>query len=395
MAEKEQSSNAPEKRHALYYPYIHIRDENWLKGAILGFQQVRRILPAGSFTVKDGAITEAYSKLDGPAGPLLCPVRADETSSEDTQRWLRTKIEERLSELKAKYSKEVTSRTIQGDPDEAFQMHAGKILDEDFVEKLKGEGLAWHIRDPNDPDSINWLAMHPTFGSAFMSVLAIAIARRFGLSVVTPSGSAHHELLLANREEDVIEKLLENPQPHREEADQGATVEELAHVVITTGFDLTRFKPKDIQTLVNEGKDLRAFREKVAAYAASIPAGVEGEERVRRLRQEAEAILHEWREYSSSLPSFAKAAIIDEVFDKAPDKLIEVGLAAAAAGAVTTAMIGAVPGLAISVVVAAGVKMFRRPDTPLRFLSKVNSIAEKRIGSIYVPQWRAIAAQSA
>lgn len=392
MAEDGTTTEPPQKRRALYYPYIHIRDENWLKGTILGFQQVRRIVPVG-FATKDAIVTEPYSRLKGPAGPLLAPAPVDYPQMAETQQWLRKKIGDHLPELRIRYSREETYRTIPDDP-HAFQMHAMKLIDPDFVRLLKQEHLAWHARDPNDPDAFNWLTMHPKFGSAIMSVLAIAIARAAGLSVVTPSGRAHHDLL-ARREEDVFEKLLDIAHPAAAESIPGVTVEELAHVVITTGFDLTKLTPEDIAELLNEGKDLRSFRETVAKYTATIPVGVQGEERVQRLKEEAESVLEEWRKYTGALPQFAKDAIIDAVLDKAPDKLLEAGLAGVAAGAIATSVVGAVPGLAITIVVASSVKMFRKRDTPLRFLSKVNNISGKRIGSIYVPSWRALAAQAA
>ncbi|MEK7994651.1 MAG: hypothetical protein AAB403_12675 [Planctomycetota bacterium] len=392
MTEPQSTQSDAASRPALYYPYIHIRDENWLKGAILGFQQVRRIVPA-RFTVKDEAITRPYAELEGPAGPLLEAVLADAPQIQQTQSWLHGKVVERLPEIKARYSQDRTPPSQQSGPD-AFQMHTGKFLDEGLLALLKKERLAWHSREPTEPDSWNWVTMHPKFGSAMMSVLAIAVARIQGLSVLTPSGRAHHELL-ANREAAVFEKLLEVPQPGGIGDAAGVTVEELAHVVITTGFDLTRLKPADILELLKEGKDLRAFRAAAASYAARIPAEIEGEERVRRLKQEAGAVLEEWRKYSGSLPEFAKGAIVDAALDKAPGNLVEAGLAAAGVGAVATAVIGAVPGLLISIAVAAGVKMFRKPDTPLRFLSRINDLAGHRIGSIYVPQWRALAAQAA
>jgi hypothetical protein len=391
MADDRLALDGVERRHALYYPYIHIRDENWLKGAILGFQQVRRIVPEG-FSIKDVSITKPYMELEGPAGPLLEAVSVESSQIGETQAWLRTKISERIADLRGKYSEEETRRSLKGDSD-SFQMHAGKFIDPAFVHMLKKEHLAWHARDLSNPDSFNWLTMHPKFGSAMMSVLALAVARLRGLSVLTPSGRIHHELL-ANSEEAVFEKLVEIPHPAGS-ATTDATVEELSHVVITTGFDLTRLKPRDILELLKEGKDLRAFRAAVAKFAANIPKDVEGDERVRRLKQEAALILDEWNSYSRGLPKFAKDAIVDTALDKSPDKLIEAGLTGAAAGAVAGSVIGAVPGLLISIAVAAGIKMFRRPDTPLKFLSKVNDIAGKRIGSIYVPQWRALAAQSA
>ena len=49
--------------------------------------------------------------------------------------------------------------------------------------------------------------------------------------------------------------------------------------------------------------------------------------------------------------------------------------------------------LLISVAVAT-LKAFRRPTTPLRLLSRVDDLADKRIGSSYVPQWGALTGPS-
>src|SRR3982750_2389700 len=89
-------------RHALYYPYIHIRDENWLKGTLLGFQQVRRIVP-NQFTLKDKAITKRYAELKGADGkPLLQPVLIDSHQVRESQAWLRTRLLERIDQLAAR-----------------------------------------------------------------------------------------------------------------------------------------------------------------------------------------------------------------------------------------------------------------------------------------------------
>lgn len=65
-----QEFETPAKRGALYYPYIHIHNENWLKATLLCFGQVRRIVP-DSFTVRDMATIRPYVTLEGPDGPLL------------------------------------------------------------------------------------------------------------------------------------------------------------------------------------------------------------------------------------------------------------------------------------------------------------------------------------
>lgn len=370
-------------RYALYYPYIHIRDENWLKGTLLGFQQVRRIVP-NKFTIKDQAITRAYTELNGPNGqPLLQSVFIEASQVRESQEWLHKKILEHIDALVAAYSEEKTPEEQQGGPG-AFEMHVGKFLDYGLLELLRSKSLAWHSREPSEPDAPDWVTMHPKMGSAMMSILALAVARLEGLSVVTPSDRLHHELL-ANQEERVFEKLLDVPLPPGAAPPEAVTVEELSHVVITTGFDLTRLTPAQIGELLKQGKDLRAFRKAVAGFAARIPAGLGPGEREARLKQEAQAVLEEWAKYTAVLPPFAKEALVDSALDKAPE-VIKAGLAAGALAAVAS-----LPGLLLSAGIAAGIKMFRKRDTPLRFLSRVDTDVKRSVGSIYVPQWRALA----
>lgn len=391
MVAQTHSGIEPVHRHALYYPYIHIRNENWLKGTLLAFQQVRRIVP-NRFTVRDQAITKAYAELKGPAGRLLEPVVVMAPEIQNSQAWLRSEITDHLDEIVEKYAEEKVPEALRSGP-RAFQMHVGKILDDDLLELLKSRQLAWYSREPIEQDSHNWITMHPKLGSAMMSVLALAVARIKGLSVVTSSGKAHHELL-ANREEQVFEKLLEVPVAPGKSASPDVTVEELAHVVITVGFDLTRLTPKQICELLKRGKDLRSFRSTVSAFASRIPANLDGEERTKRLRTEAEAVLDEWATYTGNLPRFAKDALVDAALDKIPDAAVELGVASAA-GATAAVTIGALPGLLLTVGVAAGVNMFRKRNAPLRFLSRVDKVVNRSIGSIYVPQWSALAEQAA
>jgi hypothetical protein len=155
-----------------------------------------------------------------------------------------------------------------------------------------------------------------------MSVLALSIARLEGLSIVTLSGETHHGLL-ANREEQVFEKLINVPSTPGAAPAPDITVEELAHLVITTGFDLSRLSPAQISELLKEGKDLRAFHSALANLASGIPPGLGPEERTAQLRKAAESVLEEWEKYTALLPPFAKEALLDSALDKAPDVIKE------------------------------------------------------------------------
>jgi hypothetical protein len=383
MAMQEPESRSAAERHALYYPYIHVRDANWLKGTLLAFQQVRRIVP-NRFTVKDGAAIKPYAELEGPAGPLLAPIFVQAPEIEASQQWLRSRITAHLDEISAKYALDKVPPQFQSGP-QAYEMHVDKFLDQELLGLLRSKDLAWQSREPSEPDSYAWVTMHPTLGSAMMSVLALAVARIKGLSVVTPSETAHFGLL-ANREEQVFEKLLDMPLAPGEDVSSDVTVEELAHVIFTIGFDLTRLTPEQVRELLKEGKDLRKFRAAISEFSNRIPLGLDREEREKRLKTEAQNVLDEWASYTRTLPTFAKESL-HAVLDKAPEAL-KIG-----AGATLSTTIGAVPGLLITAVVKAGVNMFSRRDTPLRFLTRVDKVVDKSIGSVYVPQWRALMAQ--
>lgn len=71
-------------RDALYYPYIRIHSQNWLKATLLCFPRVRRILPE-NFTPFDVPEVKAFTDLRlGPADPL--PLLCGEIPPYTTQR---------------------------------------------------------------------------------------------------------------------------------------------------------------------------------------------------------------------------------------------------------------------------------------------------------------------
>ena len=62
-------------RSALYYPYIHIRSEEWLKATLLCIPAVKRMVPDG-YDPEDDPWIVPYSKLRGPYGELVQTVPA-------------------------------------------------------------------------------------------------------------------------------------------------------------------------------------------------------------------------------------------------------------------------------------------------------------------------------
>ena len=64
------TANVLEDREALYYPYIHIRDEEWLKKTLLVVAGMARMIGAG-FTPDDSPLVKELSTQRHGQKPLL------------------------------------------------------------------------------------------------------------------------------------------------------------------------------------------------------------------------------------------------------------------------------------------------------------------------------------
>ncbi|MFY9622527.1 MAG: hypothetical protein WAQ99_22110 [Pyrinomonadaceae bacterium] len=383
------------ERAALYYPYIHIHNENWLKATLLCFKQVRRIVP-NLYTTRDRSTVEAYTSLKGPNGPLLDTADVFAPAVHDAQRALKAKIESNLDEIKKRFQKATTPEKYQAGP-ASFQINRHKLL-EDYREPglaklLEEHDLAWNSHSKKDEKSGVWLTMHPRLGSAVMSTLALAVEKNEGLHIVTPSVRAHNALL-ANQGDQVFNALLEIPSARRRE-DLGETVDELTQIVITTGFDLTRLEPQDIKNLLDDGCDLLRFRSAAASFAKLIPPGMGAKHRQQKMKEQADAVLQEWQDYRQRLPTSIRRsfrqATVEKIAEKVGEKIAE-GLAVGAGTAISHRILGALPGFVVSMVLVTGVKAYRqRRNHPLRFLNRIQKTTDRSFGSLYVPQWTALA----
>jgi hypothetical protein len=274
---------------------------------------------------------------------------------------------------------------------EAFEIHRDKLSLELADGVLRPNGLAWLSRDQSRPHRDMWLTVHPTLGAAIMSTIALSVGTAEGLGIVT-ANSKVHGALLGQREADVFDALLGIDKP---ELHEGAKVEatELAHVVITTGFDLTRLTAQNICDLLKDGKDLGVFLAKAATLSEHIPEGLEQGQRQRELKKAADVLLSEWDGYHSKLPKVAKDSLIEKGIEKAAEKAVEL-FPLAAGATVAGSLLGVLPGLAISLVTVTGINLFKERHGPFRYLNRLNKTVNKSIGSIYVPQWGELARAS-
>jgi hypothetical protein len=376
-------------RYALYYPYIHLRDPNWSKATLLWFGQIRRIAPPG-FVFKDLPEIAPLAKTQGPNGYLIQSARLGDQKVADANRSLLELIQKNLAELQAKFASEITPMKLRG----KFEIYRRKFLVDsagsDVVAELLGSHLAWPSTRKVNPD--DWVCVHPDLGSALMSHLALAVAGNEGLDIVTDKPELH-EALIAEKEEDVFTKLLRLPDSKHGDGSEDLT-DDLGQLIVTTQFDVSVLDAKDIVELLSKKKDLRSFRQKVADAAGEIPAKAGPEERIERLKAKRDELIDEWKECSSFFPKPVRETFAEVSAEEAAKKIVE-GLpelsAAVAAKTVTAHVLGGVPGLSIAILAGAGIKMWRKKNSPLKYLSRIDSAISKGIknktGSLYLPQW--------
>lgn len=375
-------------RDALYYPYIHIQDVNWLKATLLCFPAVRRMIP-GNYTPDDSHIVREFCDLRGPRNvPLLSSVNLFSEGATRAENNLLKKLQANDEFIRAKYSKGTTVQEY-GDSAEQFRLYDEKIMPDLYAYLTEGpedSALAWDTTRPKDrPHRYyegRWLALHPALGRAILSVKAVALARDLGLDIVTDSSYAHHAVVTED-EEAIFEELIGRPIARRTRSVDD-TVDDLAVIVMTTNFDVSKLSPKQIAELVSDGKDLRKFKDALIPIAASIPPIRDAEERKRRLNDAAAEVTKEWEKYKKSLPKFAVDAIFDSTEIKWPDVANSMIL-----GGSTTWGLGAGFGLGITLVSYAGLKVWRkykeRASSPYSYLNKISSLHSKSQSLLFLP----------
>lgn len=166
-------------RRCLYYPFIHFRDEGWLKLSALYWDDVSRIVPR-AYVPRD----PREVRLLEDAGVVR---RIDPTVYEPAVRGLfESLLERHQRRLVARY--DVAARDRWPVNRERLALSTGRLtssslafihctkLDRSLVAKLLELRLALPSRDRR------WLGMHPRIVAAYMIALAAEIGRRRGLS---------------------------------------------------------------------------------------------------------------------------------------------------------------------------------------------------------------------
>jgi hypothetical protein len=373
-----------QSRRALYYPYIHPRDIEWVKGTLLAFGQINRVVPDG-FPLKDlPEVALLRNEVGDDGEPLVCSISPDWPDIEFAQARL-------FNVVAAVDPKQLTERfgrattAAQYGSDDRFEIHENNFH-AGLLSWLQGGGLAWPSRGPT-PDTGSWWSVHPVLGEAVMSVMAIAAARHKGLDIVTESATMHTALSSLD-EQQVLGELIAPLAPPIPKAVQLAqAVDQLGHIVMTTMLDLQRLSVLDVAEIVQQGDDLRRFREAVSRIASDVPLDAAPKVREEMLRDRADTIVTEWQKHRQSLPKKLREALRDTTAEQSKKGLEHAGDAIAKAVAsggtvgaaalftgnsLQTAALSAGVGFAIGLVLTTGRKLFaKNPDDPFQYLTRI------------------------
>ncbi len=172
------------RRPGLYFPFIHVRDDDWLKTAALYWPSIRRLVP------------RRYPKHDSPTARTFSDagILRDEVpkSLVDSMAWdLLDTIEQNADRLVADYSieraftewdgREWSEGSEEGRAQQLGWIHVTKFPGH-VADYLVEKGLAHRGRDTtHDP----WVGLHPVLAGAYMTALAGRVSEQAFLEPLT------------------------------------------------------------------------------------------------------------------------------------------------------------------------------------------------------------------
>jgi hypothetical protein len=286
-------TDSKEPRPALYYPYIHVRSEHWLKATLLYAPAVKRIVPE-TYEPEDSFQIAKYTQIIGPHGALLQTVPANSKAADQAQFRILGKIESHIDEIKKRYGRDSSPAYDQ------YWIHDAKFSRE-LLSFLVQNNLAWQSADPHNAyGHRTWYALHPILGSAVMTTLGLSIAEEQQYDIVTPS-SDFHDTLLATKQEGIFDALL-NPSrevPHKSVQKRS----DLAQLVITlAGVNYQALRAEDIPAL-QASKHLAGFQGIIRRTAQSIDPSLDAEDYKETLEDAAREIIQAWSDTKQNATS--------------------------------------------------------------------------------------------
>jgi hypothetical protein len=295
---------------ALYYPYIHLHDVDWLKKTLLFFDQVRRMTPVYGPQPNDSSEILPFTQPHGGRDPLLTSTdlslpRVVRAQSDLAQRILNDVAS--AEEFVKRFDREAAGRFP------AFQIHQRK-LDEKLKEALGNNGLAWDPREREPYDKYSeYIQVHPVMGEAVMATIASASAAGEGLDIVGDKRSGTlHECLRGKRAKDVYDAVI-HPKPRDDDPKKPDAVE-LFEYLVYFACDPTKLGPEALASL--EREPIHRLMKALAQHAGDMTAMDPGKKREEQFKDAVNKVIGEWRKDKANMTNFWKkffgAGLVEE-----------------------------------------------------------------------------------
>jgi hypothetical protein len=193
----------------LYYPYIHIRNDAWLKMALLYWDRIARIVPDNYHTEDSEAVKRVAGELDAIKNES--PRRASREVSHQYAKFItkhRKKLRKRYAIKHIELWKaDPHSKAYSGDgadPRLAY-IYAPKMAYE-VGDALLDSGLADNLQRRDARGGI-WMGMHPDLAQVYMTSLAEQIAARSGYQLLADD-LVNHVVVGSSKPKRLAELLL-------------------------------------------------------------------------------------------------------------------------------------------------------------------------------------------
>lgn len=218
---------------ALYYPYIHIRDDTWLKYAALYWPVVTRLVPEG-YPTEDSPVAAGFVRAE-VLSDLPTTAALPETNSD-----FFGMVSARADELRARFG--ITHR-------EGWPVRDGGAGSEGpgadprltylHYSKFQARHINMIVRNGLGEKHYgyhgNWLGMHPDLAAVYMCLLVNQLAQHESLHPVTDQ-DLPHDALLEWDVERVTEVLLGVPPRLRQRDMTQEFVTAAVHTVVPAGL---------------------------------------------------------------------------------------------------------------------------------------------------------------
>lgn len=266
---------------ALYYPWMHFRDENWLKLALLTWDNIVRIRPKDAPDRDGDMVRQLRTESD-----LLTEIIPSPTDLQVvTEAFIEvvTTFREQLVEqygmtADGGWRHRPGGSRAWGGSNAGDGGSAGPGFDQRSTWLYDGPGgpkMARKLRDMllaadlaiADTAGRTWVGMSPELGSIYSATLADAVARHNQLSPVTDNPSIHHAVGALDQLTDLL--FVDPRQPALQHADSA-----YMHIAIRAVIEPERLADVPIAKLIKfrqrYSAELTAFHEHVRGLAPEI-----------------------------------------------------------------------------------------------------------------------------